>query len=268
MPSTPFRKPRHSLEAFDKLFERAFAPRENPALTPLSLSDDIRRPTAPSPPSPSTLFYSPVDPNFPISPAPIGETSLDPIWEEVMQTKERELASSPSKVKSLEGAASLSLSPSQQSQSSQTQVQQLPQTKKRVTKRRSSVNFRESLDGRNMLVTFDMVGVKKQDMHVSYRTSRLIVSWRVERTVERQDGDVVVREREVRRYSHTIPLPDGTKFEEVRASRDGQRLTLTLPNLKCVRADSDTEQAPDPRTMRTIPDIDTAFSGMSDYHSC
>ncbi len=62
-----------------------------------------------------------------------------------------------------------------------------------------------------MFVTFDMVGVKKQDMHVSYRTSRLIVSWRVERTVERQDGDVVVREREVRRYSHTIPLPDGTK---------------------------------------------------------
>ena len=62
-----------------------------------------------------------------------------------------------------------------------------------------------------MLVTFDMTGVKKQDMHVSYRTNRLIVSWRVERTVERQDGDVVVREREVRRYSHTIPLPDGTK---------------------------------------------------------
>ena len=62
-----------------------------------------------------------------------------------------------------------------------------------------------------MLVTFDMTGVKKQDMHVSYRTSRLIVSWRVERTVERQDGDVVVREREVRRYSHTVPLPDGTK---------------------------------------------------------
>lgn len=158
---------------------------------------------------------------------------------------------------------------------------------------------------KQMLVTFDMTGVKKQDMHVSYRTSRLIVSWRVERTVERQDGDVVVREREVRRYSHTIPLPDGTKvrrllrvpghcvvtdsaggqFEEVRASRDGQKLTLTLPNLKCVRAEAEQEQeqTPDPRT---IPDIDvrvlsflldryssttvgqTALSGFSDYHSC
>ncbi len=66
-----------------------------------------------------------------------------------------------------------------------------------------------------MLVTFDMTGVKKQDMHVSYRTNRLIVSWRVERTVEKQDGDVVMREREVRRYSHTIPLPEGTKVREL-----------------------------------------------------
>ncbi|KAI0787714.1 HSP20-like chaperone [Fomes fomentarius] len=116
-----------------------------------------------------------------------------------------------------------------------------------------SVNFRESPDGRNMLVTFDMTGVKKQDMHVSYRTNRLIVSWRVERSVEKQDGDVVVREREVRRYSHTIPLPEGTKFEEVRASRDGQRLTLTLPNSKCVRADTEQVQL---ESLRTIPDID------------
>ncbi|KAI0671643.1 hypothetical protein C8Q78DRAFT_948401, partial [Trametes maxima] len=98
-----------------------------------------------------------------------------------------------------------------------------------------SVSFKESPDGRNLIVTFDMTGVKKQDMHVSYRTSRLIVNWRVERTVEKREGDVVVRDREVRKYSHTIPLPEGTKFEEVRASRDGQRLMLTVPNSKCVR---------------------------------
>ncbi|KAI0749396.1 hypothetical protein C8Q80DRAFT_1102273, partial [Daedaleopsis nitida] len=123
-----------------------------------------------------------------------------------------------------------------------------------------SVNFRESPDGRNMLVTFDMAGVKKQDMHVSYRTGRLVISWHVERTVERADADgVPVREREVRRYSHTIPLPEGTKFEEVRASRDGQRLTLTLPNSRCVRAgvEAEEELAGSPRT---IPDIDVRSS--------
>ena len=55
MSSTPFRKSRHSLEAFDKLFERAFAPRDTLDLTPLSLADDAKRPTVlgPLPPSPN-----------------------------------------------------------------------------------------------------------------------------------------------------------------------------------------------------------------------
>ncbi|KAI0649214.1 hypothetical protein C8Q79DRAFT_949441 [Trametes meyenii] len=150
----------------------------------------------------------------------------------------------------------------------------------------SSVSFKESLDGRHLIVTFDMTGVKKQDMHVSYRTNRLIVNWRVERTIEGREGDVVVRDREVRKYSHTIPLPEGTKFEEVRASRDGQRLMLTVPNSKCVRAgmddpavaaraksdveeiDQEEQERTSLRTMPDIPDMDTALSGVTEFHSC
>ena len=70
-----------------------------------------------------------------------------------------------------------------------------------------------------MLVTFEMAGVRKQDMHVSFRTNRLVVSWRLERTAERHEGGALVREREVRRFSHTLPLPEGTK---VRPSPRGQ----------------------------------------------
>ncbi|KAH9850322.1 hypothetical protein C2E23DRAFT_836069 [Lenzites betulinus] len=183
------------------------------------------------------------------------------------------MEASPSKVRSLEGVA-------------------LPPTppRKRAAKRRSSVGFRESQDGRNMVVTFDMTGVKKPDMHVSYRTTRLVVSWRVERTAERREGGTVVRDREVRKYSHTIPLAEGTKFEEVRASRDGQKLMLTIPNTKCLRAEGEEgarsagdgqaglvlEGAPasseddeeEPANLRTIPDFETALSAMSEYYSC
>ena len=135
MSSTPFRKSRHSLEAFDKLFERAFAPRDTLDLTPLSLADDAKRPTVlgPLPPSPNrTQFYSPVETEFPID---SHENSLDSIWEEVRQTKEVELASSPSKVKSLEGAArsGSSQSPTLQPAS----VQQQSPGRKRVAKKRS-----------------------------------------------------------------------------------------------------------------------------------
>ncbi|KAI1797208.1 hypothetical protein LXA43DRAFT_402017 [Ganoderma leucocontextum] len=266
MPSTPFRKPRQSLEAFDRLFERAFAPRETPpmSLAPLTLMDDrdIR------PPSPKTQFYSPMETEFPID---AHDNSLDSLWDEVRQAKEVELESSPSKVKSLEGAT-MSLGSSHSATAAgrpgpgSGERQQSPPGRKRVAKRRSSVNFLESPDGRNMMVTFDMTGVKKQDMHVSYRTNRLIVSWKVERTTEKQEEDGVVREREVRRYSHAIPLPEGTKFEEVRASRDSQRLTLTLPNWKCVRMDGDEERQPE--SLRSIPDIDRALSTVTEYHSC
>ncbi|OBZ72371.1 hypothetical protein A0H81_07982 [Grifola frondosa] len=210
-------KPLRSLDAFDKLFERAFAPRETPIVTPLMIPEDLKRPMAPEPPF--TPLYSPLH-----SPGPTPqEVSLDPLWEEVRQAKERELAASPSKVKSL----GMAISPETSAP-----------TGKKVAKRRSSVSFRESPDGRTVAATFDIPGVKKQDMHVSYRTNRLIVSWRMGRVTEKREGDVLVRDREERRYSHTIPLPEGTKFDEVRAARDGRHLILTYPNSRCVRVGS------------------------------
>ncbi|KAI0635843.1 hypothetical protein C8Q77DRAFT_1216385 [Trametes polyzona] len=269
--------PRHSLEVFDRLLERAFAPRDLAILSPSAPVPVLSGERAPSPETPLDM---PDEDLAEVSPA--QQDSIDTVWEDILSAKEKGLAGSPSKVKSLEGVV----------------LPPVPLKKVKVAKRRSGVTFTESPDGKNMVVTFDMAGVKKQDMHVSYRTTRLIVSWRVERTMERREGDTLVRDREVRKYNHTIPLAEGTKFEEVRASRDGQKLMLTIPNTKCVRADSDApdksqnpasegaaasrvraladlaeedeldEEEEEPTNMRTIPDFETALSGVSEYHSC
>ena len=53
---------------------------------------------------PATPFYSPVEPDFPIS---LHDVSLDSVWEEVKSAKARALVGAPSKVRSLEGAGSL-----------------------------------------------------------------------------------------------------------------------------------------------------------------
>lgn len=146
MPATPFRKSRQSLEAFDKLFERAFAPRDTPplslSLAPLALTDDrdVR------PPSPKTQFYSPMETEFTISDAHAHDNSLDSLWDEVRQAKEVELESSPSKVKSLEGAT-MSLGSSQSATAvpvgrQGTGEQQQSPGRKRVTKRRSRYESR------------------------------------------------------------------------------------------------------------------------------
>ncbi len=141
MPATPFRKSRHSLETFDRLFDRAFAPRETPpvSLAPLKLTDDrdVR------PPSPRTQFYSPMETEFPISDG--HDHSLDSLWDEVRQAKEVELESSPSKVKSLEGAT-MSLGSSQSATAGRpgpgSGEQQQSPGRKRVTKRRSRYALR------------------------------------------------------------------------------------------------------------------------------
>ncbi|KAH9945388.1 uncharacterized protein BXZ73DRAFT_96377 [Epithele typhae] len=303
------RKPRHSLEVFDRLLDRAFAPRPGPGPGPgplpnaLSLAGESAsaRAQAELPPSPTTAFFSPVDPGSPVPVQDDAALELEAVWEEVRRHKARALAGAPSKVKSLGGGGGggWTAGPGQGEDAHSPTNTLVPSPtgeekmhvhvglglglgpaagekgRKRLANRRSSadrvpglcsVNFRESTDGRNMAITFDLTGVKKQDMHVSYRANRLIVSWRLDKLAERHEAGVLVREREVRKYSHTIPLPDGTKFDEVRASRDGPRLTLTVPNMRCTRADA--EESERPPSTQNMPDIDAALSAVTEFHSC
>jgi len=91
----------------------------------------------------------------------------------------------------------------------------------------SSVKYRESADGSTVTAIFDLPRVKKDDMHVSFQGNRLVVSWRMVKITEREeplDGDDlgsgtrILRELEHKKYSRTIPLPEGTR---VRLTPDG-----------------------------------------------
>jgi len=62
-----------------------------------------------------------------------------------------------------------------------------------------------------MMAKFDMPGIKKQDVHVSFQRSRLVVTWETVNVTEREENERIVRERKEKIFSETIPLPDGTK---------------------------------------------------------
>lgn len=62
-----------------------------------------------------------------------------------------------------------------------------------------------------MTATFDMPGVKKQDVHVSFQRSRLVITWETVNVTEREEKGQIIRERKEKIYSETIPLPEGTK---------------------------------------------------------
>ncbi|KAI0259898.1 hypothetical protein BC834DRAFT_832715 [Gloeopeniophorella convolvens] len=159
---------------------------------------------------------------------PDDTESLDRVWSAVRKTKEREMAVSPSKIKSLER---LSLEPSTQS------AARVPSPAPPLRRQRSIVEFRDSPDGTRVTARFDIPGVAKEDMNVTYHPvpARLEVSWKTVKITEREDEEGTVRDIEERTVCRTIPLPEGTRFEEIEAKLL-RRLELTYPKMRAARA--------------------------------
>lgn len=62
-----------------------------------------------------------------------------------------------------------------------------------------------------MTATFEIPGVQKQDMHVSFRSKHIIVTWRMRHAKEKIEDGVLVRDRQEVKHTQFIPLPEGTK---------------------------------------------------------
>jgi HSP20 family molecular chaperone IbpA len=61
---------------------------------------------------------------------------------------------------------------------------------------------------------FEMPGIKKQDVHVSFQRTRLVVTWQTVTTNEREEDGHIIRERQEKTYSQNIPLPEGARVSE------------------------------------------------------
>lgn len=162
-------------------------------------------------------------------------TSLNQLWNTIRQQKQRQMAKEPPKVNSLKAPTPIhSPTPSRTPDPVVVRKVVTPQPLKR---RKSNVSFRESRDGRTVTATFNLPGIKKHNAHVSYRGSHLTVTWETVKITEIDEGGTLVREREKKEFSRTIPLPEGTKFEEVGARMDDRYLILTYPNMRSVRVE-------------------------------
>lgn len=161
--------------------------------------------------------------------------SLDQLWDQIRRRKERQEAKRPTKVKSLETATAapsgVSRSPPDQS------AMQRKVTPPQLKRKKSIVSYRESHDGRTKTAIFDLPGVKKHHIHINFRSDHMTVEWTTVTITETEEDGRLVRERKEKIYTRTIPVPQGTKFEEVRATMDNSRLILTYPNMRTVRVD-------------------------------
>ena len=134
-------------------------------------------------------------------------------------------------------------------------------------KKKYSSNFRESTDGRSLVVNFELPDVDKQDIHISFQRNKLVLTWETGELTEWEEEDGIILREQVRRmYHRTLPLPDGTRvrgeiflfsknvlifliipffifisllqFEEIHAQMTSKGLTLRYPNMRCYRVDA------------------------------
>ncbi|TFK75214.1 hypothetical protein BDN72DRAFT_563461 [Pluteus cervinus] len=167
------------------------------------------------------------------------DNALDDVWRTIQAEKTLKMAKERPKVKSLEEPVyepgineqlhiDVPLAPSHESP-----------PRPALTRQKSITAFRESTDGRSIVATFMLPqGLSKQDVHVSFRKDRLIVTWETIEEAEWEAEEGFVRERLVHVFHRTIPLAEGTRFEEVYCSMNGRRLSLRYPNMRCVRVDN------------------------------
>jgi HSP20 family molecular chaperone IbpA len=63
-----------------------------------------------------------------------------------------------------------------------------------------------------MVASIDMRGVQKENVHVSFQRTRLVVTWAIQEITDwEEEKGLWVRERHTKEYQRTFPLPEGTR---------------------------------------------------------
>ena len=87
----------------------------------------------------------------------------------------------------------------------------------------------ESKENNLITATFELPGLKKEDVTIDLQNNRLIVSGEANFSDEKEESGYVVKERRSGRFSRTVPIPQGTKPEDIKASMENGVLTVTYP---------------------------------------
>ncbi|KAI8970629.1 HSP20-like chaperone [Trametes punicea] len=96
---------------------------------------------------------------------------------------------------------------------------------------RPRIDVHEDKDKNLVTATFELPGINKQDVNIDLRNNVLTVSGESKAEAEKQENGYVVRERRFGRFARSLPVPEGIKPEEIKASMDNGVLTVTFPRL-------------------------------------
>ena len=91
------------------------------------------------------------------------------------------------------------------------------------------MDLHENVEANTVTATFELPGLKKEDVKIDLHNGRLTVSAESKVSSEHEEGGYAVRERRFGKLSRTLQLPVGVKEQDIKASMEDGVLTLTFP---------------------------------------
>ncbi|KAJ7194528.1 HSP20-like chaperone [Mycena pura] len=94
---------------------------------------------------------------------------------------------------------------------------------------RPRMDLHENTGSNTVTATFELPGIKKEDVYIETLPGRLRVSAESKMSEEYNKEGHVIRERRFGKYARTLQIPQGVKDEEIKASMENGVLTVTFP---------------------------------------
>ncbi|KAH8101311.1 small heat shock protein [Cristinia sonorae] len=94
---------------------------------------------------------------------------------------------------------------------------------------RPRMDVHEDAQSNTVLATFELPGLKKEDVNIDVHNNLLTVSGESKISSDRDENGYAVRERRFGKFSRSIPLPQGIKSEDIKASLENGVLSVSFP---------------------------------------
>ncbi|KAG7444777.1 HSP20-like chaperone [Guyanagaster necrorhizus] len=94
---------------------------------------------------------------------------------------------------------------------------------------RPKMDLHEDSAKNTVTASFELPGLKKEDVDIDVHDGRLTISGEVKVSSEQEEEGYAVRERKYGKFSRMLRLPQGVREEEIRASFENGLLTVTFP---------------------------------------
>ncbi|KAI8972609.1 HSP20-like chaperone [Trametes punicea] len=94
---------------------------------------------------------------------------------------------------------------------------------------RPRMDLHEDQEKNLVTATFELPGLTKENVQIDVKDNVLTVAGESTLSNERDEKGYTVRERRYGKFSRSLPLPQGIKPEEIKASMNNGVLTVTFP---------------------------------------